>query len=137
MSSTFVIDDGLHEVIFKNNKGEVFCEFSFNPADTGILNRYDKFVEWLESQDIKDEDDFTERIKVLDADIKEKVNEMIGREVSDGIFKVYTPCTFFANGDMFVEVLLQHIGDVIEKETNARVKKKVAKIKKATAKNRV
>lgn len=136
-TSQFIIDDGLHNVVFKNNKGEVFSEFSFNPSDTGLLSRYDSFIEFLESLEIKEDGDTASQILEFENSIKEKIDELFNRNVSESIFKTYSPCTIFANGDMFIEVVIKHMGDVIEKETDNRLKKKVAKIKKATAKNRV
>lgn len=136
-TSQFIIDDGLHNVVFKNNKGEVFSEFSFNPSDTGLLSRYDSFIEFLESLEIKEDGDAASQILEFENSIKEKIDELFNRNVSESIFKTYSPCTIFANGDMFIEVVIKHMGDVIEKETDNRLKKKVAKIKKATEKNRV
>ena len=127
-TSQFIIDDGLHNVVLKNKNGEVFSEFSFNPSDTGLLSRYDSFIEFLESLEIKEDGDTASQILEFENSIKEKIDELFNRNVSESIFKTYSPCTIFANGDM---------GDVIEKETDNRLKKKVAKIKKATEKNRV
>lgn len=136
-TSQFIIDDGLHNVVFKNNNGEVFSEFSFNPSDTGLLSRYDSFIEFLEKLEIKDDEDTASQILAFEKSIKEKIDELFNRNVSESIFKIYSPCTIFQNGDMFIEVVINRMGDVIEKETDNRLKKKVAKIKKATAKNRV
>lgn len=136
-TSQFIIDDGLHNVVFKNINGEVFSEFSFNPSDTGLLSRYDSFIEFLEGLEIKDDDDTASQILSFEKSIKEKIDELFNRNVSESIFKTYSPCTIFQNGDMFIEVVINRMGDVIEKETDNRLKKKVAKIKKATAKNRV
>lgn len=136
-TSQFIIDDGLHDVVFKNSNGEVFSEFSFNPSDTGLLSRYDSFIEFLEGLEIKDDEDTASQILSFEKSIKEKIDELFNRNVSESIFETYSPCTIFQNGDMFIEVVIKHMGDVIEKETDNRLKKKVAKIKKATAKNRV
>lgn len=136
-TSQFIIDDGLHNVVLKNKNGEVFSEFSFNPSDTGLLSRYDSFIEFLESLEIKEDGDTASQILEFENSIKEKIDELFNRNVSESIFKTYSPCTIFANGDMFIEVVVKHMGDVIEKETDNRLKKKVAKIKKATEKNRV
>lgn len=136
-TSQFIIDDGLHNIVLKNKNGEVFSEFSFNPSDTGLLSRYDSFIEFLESLEIKEDGDTASQILEFENSIKEKIDELFNRNVSESIFKTYSPCTIFANGDMFIEVVIKHMGDVIEKETDNRLKKKVAKIKKATEKNRV
>lgn len=136
-ASQFIVDDGLHNIVLKNKNGEVFSEFSFNPSDTGLLSRYDSFIEFLESLEIKEDGDTASQILEFENSIKEKIDELFNRNVSESIFKTYSPCTIFANGDMFIEVVIKHMGDVIEKETDNRLKKKVAKIKKATEKNRV
>lgn len=136
-TSQFIIDDGLHNVVLKNKNGEVFSEFSFNPSDTGLLSRYDSFIEFLESLEIKEDGDTASQILEFENSIKEKIDELFNRNVSESIFKTYSPCTIFQDGDMFIEVVINRMGDVIEKETDNRLKKKVAKIKKATEKNRV
>lgn len=137
-TSKFIVDDGLHEVVLENNKGEVFCNFFFHPADMGLIERYEHLVDFLNTASIDDEDgDTPQAITKLETEVKEEFDKLLNRKVSGEVFKVYSPCTLFANGDMFVEVLIKHIGEVIEKESGQRLKKKVAKIKKATEKNRV
>ena len=111
-TSQFIIDDGLHNVVLKNKNGEVFSEFSFNPSDTGLLSRYDSFIEFLESLEIKEDGDTASQILEFENSIKEKIDELFNRNVSESIFKTYSPCTIFANGDMFIEVVLKHMGDV-------------------------
>lgn len=134
-ASSFVIDDGLYEVTFKNNNEEVFAKFSFNPSDTGLLSRYDSFIDFLDNYSMPEDADINEIIN-LEETIKKKIDELFNREISKDIFAVYNPCTIFANGDMYIEVVIKHMSEIIEQETDTRLKKKVAKIRKATAKNR-
>lgn len=135
--SQFIIDDGLHEVVFKNNAGEEFCKFSFNPSDSGLVPRIESFIDFIENSTLDEEGDTIQQIIELDEKIKQQFDIALNREVSKDAFAVYNPCTVFANGKMFIEYIVEKLGDVIESETDKRLKKKYAKIKKATEKNRV
>ena len=131
-----IIDDGLKEFTFSNNKGEVFAEFAFNPADTGLLERYGKVVDAFNAIELKgdSEADVEEYIKTLSDTFKEQFDYLLNRAVSEGLFRTYSPITIFANGDFYAEVILDQIGKIIEKEINVRIDKKAKKIEKYTKK---
>ena len=130
----FVIDDGLRRFTFTNNIGEVFAEFAFNPADTSILERYDKTVEAFNNIELKGDTDEETKAYIIELSdtFKKQFNYLLNREVSDGLFKVYSPVTVFANGDFYAEVILDHIAKAIEQAMNVRLKKKAKKIEKYT-----
>lgn len=131
-----VIDDGLKDYSFSNNKGEVFAEFSFNPADTSILDRYEKVVDAFNAIELKGDsaEEVEEYIRSISDTFKEQFDYLLNREVSEGLFRTYSPITVFANGDFFAEVILHQIGKIIEKELNVRIDKKAKKIEKYTQK---
>ncbi len=135
-TTNFVIDDGLQTVTFTNNSGEVFAEFKFNPTDTSILERYDKVVEVFNSINLKgdSEDEVKEYVIKLSDTFKEQFNYLLNRDVTEGLFKTYSPVTVFANGDFFAETILKHISQMIEQTFNVRLQKKAKKIEKYTHK---
>lgn len=136
-SATILIDDGVKEYEFKNKFGDVFARFRFNPADTGIVRRYDAIVEYFEKLEYPSdlsEDEVVEEIKRLEDGIKEQFNVLCGYPVADGLFMTYQPLTCFACGDTFAEIALENICKFVEEELDTRLAKKKAKIKKATAK---
>lgn len=130
-----VLDDGLQSYTFSNNDGEIFAEFKFNPADASIVERYDDVVEVFNKIDLKKEDeDIKDTMRTISDTFKEQFNYLLNRDVSEGLFKVYSPVTIFANGDFFAEVILTQVGKIIEKEMNVRLQKKAKKIEKYTKK---
>lgn len=131
---TIVIDDGAKHIEFANNNGEVFAEFSFNPADPTIITRYETMINYLRDYDYDTQDDSVEFIKKFNADVENAFNELFKKDVASGLFKTYAPMSIMGNGDFFAEILIGHIGQIIEKELNVKLKEKQARIKKATAK---
>lgn len=135
INNVVVIDDGTQEYYFKNNLGEVFASVAFNPSDTGLFERYKGVAEYFENYDFTiNEKDPSESIIKIDNDIKEQINKLLNKDVSDTLFSTYTPCTIFANGDLFAEVALKYLGKWMGAETTARFNKKAQKIKQYTAK---
>ena len=137
-NTEFIIDDGAKEYSFKNPLGEIFARFSFNPTDTGIFKRYDKLVEFLDNMDIESDGNVVdeEQIKTADNLLKEQFDILCGKNVSDGLFMMYEPLTLFPDGSFYAEIIIAQLGSIIEKETNTRINKKIAKIRKDVAKNR-
>ena len=134
-----VIDDGSELYTIKNKNGEIICQFSFNPTDTGILDRYKEVSKDISDYDLvkkSDEIGMEKAIVELDNYIREKFNILFNKDVSSGIFGVYAPCTVIANGDFFAEAVMEQMQKFIENAFNVRLENKKAKIKKATAKYR-
>lgn len=137
MGNNIIIDDGAQEYTFTNKQGEVFAKFTLNGADTGIVSRYEELQKFLESYELDvDEVNVIEKLDKLNADLIEQFNKLLLQDTSNTLFMRYTPTTLFANGDMFCEVAFENIGKFIEQELDVRIEKKMAKIRKATAKNR-
>lgn len=135
-TTNFVIDDGLKPFTFTNLQGEVFGEFAFNPTDTSIIERYDKVVETFNGIEIKgeSEDEIKNSILTLSTTFKEQFDYLLNRDVSESLFRVYSPITIFADGDFYAEKILESVGKAIEQEFDVRLKKKAKKIAKYTNK---
>lgn len=132
-TTNFVIDDGLKTFTFSNLKNEVFAEFAFNPTDTSIIERYEKVVDAFNGIEIQGAD-VTKEYNRIAQTFKEQFDFLLNRDVSESLFRVYSPITIFADGDFFAEKVIEKIGDAIEKEMDVRLKKKAKKIAKYTNK---
>lgn len=134
MEKQFVIDDGEELFVFKNRNDEVIARFSYNPADTGIIARYDAAMETLNS--IKEDfaslsnEEAAKEIVNMDNLIKEQFNVICGKNVSDGMFQRYTPLTLFPSGQFYAEVVAEKIGEEISKAIEERTKQKEEKKEK-------
>ena len=115
------------------DKGEAIGRFRFNPNDLDIVRRYDNVVKALEIIEVPENSDVNTLLSVSD-EIKEQLDYLLNYKVSDEIFKKCNPLTLTADGDFFVEKVIEGIAALIESTTNQRIKKKKAKIKKATSK---
>ena len=136
-NNNIIIDDGSQEYTFTNKQGEVFAKFTLNGADTGIVERYENLQKYLEGYELEaDENNVIDKLNKLNEDLIQQFNLLLNQDTSNTLFMRYTPTTLFANGDMFCEVAFENIGKFIEQELNVRIDKKMAKIRKATAKNR-
>lgn len=136
-NTEFIIDDGAKPYSFVNPLGETFAEFSFNPADTGIVKRYEDLMKFIDNLDYSDEDlEDGKIILTVDNLLEEQFDLLFGKKMKDGLFMMYRPLTLFPDGSFYAEVILKQLGIIIEKETNTRINKKIAKIRKDVAKNR-
>ncbi len=75
-----------------------------------------------------------EEVNKLSDGIGKQFDYLLGYNVSEGLFNKCGPLTIIKNGDFFFENVLEGIGGLIEKITQQRINKKLAKIRNATAK---
>jgi hypothetical protein len=119
------IDDGSKTYEIVNLDDQVIGTFTFNPSDMSIIERYDAVVKSLEEyfNSIR-EAGFTQQA-LIDAQnaIKEKLKELIGGDAIDSFFAICAPFTPMQNGSLYLEVVVNALGEIIEKETKKRMKK--------------
>lgn len=134
-TETFVIDDGLKKYEFKNAIGEVFGTLIFNPSDASILERYEAVIDEINNVR-KDTTNVKGAEKMIEASraFKKGLQKILNRDIEADLFSVYSPVTLMGEGDFYGEIILEKIGNAIEKETGKRVDKKLEKIKKYTKK---
>ena len=129
-----IIDDGTLVYEIKNKAGQRLGEICFNPTDTNIVNRYNKFCEFFEN--IK-EDDYQrteEGYKKLQDDIVEQFDYLLRTDTKETIFSVCGAATLLPNGELFFESLANSVAALIEKEMGVRMKKMQARVNKYTEK---
>lgn len=120
-------------VVEIRDKGETIGEFKFNPNDLDIIKRYEEASEKFQNLTLPE--DYTEEaLFKLSDEIKDLFDYILNYKVADSIFCKCNPLTLTASGDFYCEDVLAKIAGVIESVIDQRIKKKEAKIKKATAK---
>lgn len=119
------IDDGSKTYEIVNLDDQVIGTFTFNPSDMSIIERYDAVVKSLEEYfNSMREAGFTQQA-LIDAQnaIKEKLKELVGGNAIDSFFAICAPFTPMANGCLYLENVVNALGEIIEKETKKRMKK--------------
>lgn len=131
------VDTGASTIEIVDKDQEKIGEFKFNPADPGIVKRYENVVDFFNDvefgQNLTDDQKVEEIKKLIDA-IADQFDYLLGYKVADSLFGTCSPLAVIANGDFYFENVLEGIGNLVSKTTNQRINKKLAKIKKATAK---
>lgn len=129
------VDTGAVTVPIVDIDGTKLGEFKFNPVDSSILSRFDKFNAEMSGKDIQDElkdMDNVEAVQRFDEFVKEQFDYLLGYPVSDDLFSVCGPLTVVSNGDFYFEKLMEGIGGLIQQSVTERLKRKMERIRKAT-----
>lgn len=130
------VNTGAMTIDVENEKGRKIGEFEFIPTDSNILQRYESVVDFfngIKFPEDMSEDQSIEEIKKLDKDIRDQFDFLLGYHVSDGLFGQCGPLTSLADGDFYFENVMAGVANLISNIQGQRVKKKMEKIKKATA----
>lgn len=131
------VNTGAVKVAVEDENGRKIGEFEIIPTDGDIINRYGKVVDFLNNikfDQEASEDEKEEKIRQFSAQIREQLDYLLNYPVSENIFRRCGPLTVTQNGDFFFVSVLDGICNIIEQLTNKRTKKKLNKIKSATAK---
>lgn len=116
-----------------DDKGEIIGKFRFNPNDPDIVKRYEKVADALNGITVPDDAEMDDIFKITD-ELKEQIDYLLNYKASEELFSKCNPMTLTASGDFYIENVIDGIAGLIEKTTDTRLKKKKAKIQKATAK---
>lgn len=136
MGNKIVIDDGYKTYDIENQDGKLLGQFSFNPSDTNIVHRHAEVLEALGKIEFPENADekLEETLEEVEKTIYEKINYLLDADVAGNFFSIMGPLSPLANGQFFIESVLDAIGQAIQKETGERVNKIKGKIKKHTSK---
>lgn len=135
MSNKIVINDGYKTYDIENQDGKLLGQFSFNPSDTNIVKRHSEVVEHLEKLEIPDDGtDLVDVLNSVEKVIYEEINYLLDSDVAETFFSIMGPLSPLGNGQLFIESVLDAIGQAIQMETGERVKKINGKIRKHTSK---
>ncbi len=139
MGNVIKINDGFKTYDIVNQDDKLLGQFSFNPSDTNIIHRHAEVVDALEKLELEisskaDEKSLDEAFKEIETVIYEKINYLLDADVAETFFSIMGPFSPLASGQFFIETVLDAIGQAINVETGARVKKINSKIQKHTSK---
>lgn len=126
------IDDGSKSYEIVNQDDKVIGTFTFNPSDTNIVQKYDAVVDSLDKyfDEIKDAN-FTKEYFIAAQDaIIDKFSELVGEDASKTFFSICGPFTPMANGNLYLQNVIEAVAGIIEKETQKRMKKVQTKMDK-------
>lgn len=92
---------------------ELVCEFKVNPTNTKLLGGFQKFAEWLNSDE---SDKLRDEMNPFDFDnlIAEKMKDVIGEENAKTAFKDIGPMSLIGD-DHYIIILLNVLEEAINK----------------------
>lgn len=137
--------DFYETVRIKDSNGNVLSEFSFNPSDSNIVERYEEFKNMFpeiekrinEYESVNQPNGNYEKVKGIlsqaDAVIYEQFNKLLNADVAKDIFSVMGPLSPTPYG-YYMTFILENILEAINKATGAKLKKMESKVAKYTAK---
>lgn len=139
MANKIKVNDGFKTYDIVNQDDKLLGQFSFNPSDTNIIHRHEEVVNALEKINLNissndEEKSLSEAFKEVESVVYEQINYLLDSDVAESFFSIMGPFTPLANGEFFVETVIDAIGQAIQIETGERVKKVKAKINKHTKK---
>lgn len=120
MGNTITINDGLKTYEIKNQKGELLGEFSFNPMDSNLIERYNEGIKKLEAKEKEmsgKKDLSLEEIIEEDNFIKQTIDEILNAPVSEKFFSIMGVRSVI-NGKFYFEFVLEVLGRIIKEEAN-------------------
>lgn len=128
------INDGSKSYEIVNQNDVVLGVFTFNPSDMNIIEKYNDVIDSLKTATEKMNAGTEEELIAASNLLREKMDLLFGEDTSRTFFSVTGPLTPLSNGQLFVENVLEAIGEIVEKEMNVRIKKVRGRMDKYTAK---
>lgn len=129
-ANTIVIDDGSKEYNIQNQHGETLAVFRFRPSDTNIISRFEEVQKFFENFSTEE----NESVKECEQRVIERIDYLVGADTGSTFFSVLGPFSPMNNGKLFVEVCMDALRDVIDKEFDIRIKKSQSRVNKYTQK---
>ena len=131
-----VVDRGLEQYTIEDKNGTVLGKFEMNPADLELVNRYEHVAEAVShiADNLDESKDIVDIVKEMEEELDKQIDYLFNSNVSQSFFSITSPFTVLANGEFFVENVLNAIGKLIEEETGKRFEKVQTKIGKYTSK---
>lgn len=131
------IDDNLKTYDVVNKEGKLLCNFTFNPSDTGIVDRYKEVSKNLSNMATRmaaESSSNEEKAKKAEDYIRGQFDYLFDADVSGTIFTIMGPMSLMGNGQIFAEYVMGVIANVVKKESGVYLKKLEMRIKKHTSK---
>lgn len=122
----------VEEYEFLDIEGKHLFTIQLNAADLDIIKRYEEVVDFLD-EIIKREMDTNEFFEMCE-ELKARLNKLFNSDISTPIFSVMNPFTPLTSGKLYIEEIIDKIGEIVEQELDTRVKKVQSRTNKYTAK---
>lgn len=131
-----VVDRGLEQYTIEDKNGTVLGKFEMNPADVELVKRYEHVSEAVShiADNVDESKDIVDIVKEMEEKLNKQIDYLFNSNVSQSFFSITSPFTVLANGEFFVENVLNAIGKLIESETGKRFEKVQTKINQYTSK---
>ena len=114
-----VVDRGLEQYTIEDKNGTVLGKFEMNPADVELVKRYEHVAEAVShiADNVDERKDIVDIVKEMEEELDKQIDYLFNSNVSKSFFSITSPFTVLANGEFFVENVLNAIGKLIEAET--------------------
>ena len=131
-----IVDRGLEQYTIEDKNGTVLGKFEMNPADVELVKRYEHVSEAVShiADNVDESKDIVDIVKEMEEKLNKQIDYLFNSNVSQSFFSITSPFTVLANGEFFVENVLNAIGKLIEAETGKRFEKVQTKISQYTSK---
>lgn len=123
------------EYEFLDADGKILFTIRFN-TDLDIARRYNRTVEFLNRMfsDIEKDDKKSDAFFEKCDELKEKLNELFNSDIATPIFSIMNPFSPLESGKLYIEEIMEKLGDIVEAEFDTRVKRVQSRQNKYTAK---
>lgn len=123
------------EYEFLDADGNILFTIRFN-TDLDIARRYNRTVEFLNRMfsDIEKDDKKSDAFFGKCDELKEKLNELFNYDIATPIFSIMNPFSPLESGKLYIEEIMEKLGDIVEAEFDTRVKRVQSRQNKYTAK---
>ena len=103
-----------------------------NPADIEIAKRFEKVSSAISSisEELDESKDIIDNLMKLEEKVYEQIDYLFNAPVSKSFFSITSPFTVLANGEFFVENVINSISSIINAEAPKRYKKANEKIER-------
>lgn len=139
MSNTFQLGVKQKKYDIVDLDGNVLGQFSFNPSDTNLKQRYKEVSKELneigtELEKKKQDNPGFDELDIYDSIVYEKINYLLAADVAKHFFSIMGPFSLLEEGGFFVESVLSGLGNLIQEEMEKRKSKTEEKIRQHTEK---
>lgn len=118
MGNTIVINDGIKTYEIKNQRGELLGEFSFNPSDSNLIERYTEGMKRLQEKEKELLDNSAKTAEEMIAEdnfVKDTIDDIFNANISEKFFSIMGVRSVI-NGKFYFEFVLETIGRIIREE---------------------
>lgn len=127
-----IVDRGLEEYAIKDKNGNVLGSFEMNPADIEIAKRFEQVSSAINSisEELDESKDIIDNLMKLEEKVYEQIDYLFNSPVSKSFFSITSPFTVLANGEFFVENVINSISSIINTDAPKRYEKANEKIER-------